>query len=166
MLSQGIWLADVKKKRDVSVSAEFRRALLTSEQVILNRAYIYNNSALSVEYRSFDDRRKAFGSLLKDGAIVPYLYAESSPTERPRGSGPLRPQTESLTRSSRPTEPNGRLRLDAVVPDGREWPGGVQLLSDGRSDHGIKLGMVGADLRTDVRIVGAIVVRDRCRHSR
>jgi hypothetical protein len=84
MISQRLALLDVEGQRLANVSAEFRRALLTSEQVVINRAYLYNNSSVSLEYKAVGPRRRAFGSLLADGAIVPYLYAEKSPTERPR----------------------------------------------------------------------------------
>ena len=83
MLARGEGLDDVQALRDRNVSAEFRRALLTSEQVVVNRVYLYNNASVSTEYREFSDRRSAFGELLKGGAIVPYLFVESSPTEPP-----------------------------------------------------------------------------------
>src|SRR6266487_1499402 len=65
------------------VRSEYIRALINSEAVDINRAFLYNNQAVSEDYTQGSPSREAFKDLLKYGIIKPYLYKERSPAEKP-----------------------------------------------------------------------------------
>src|SRR5205807_6096151 len=76
--------------------AEYIRTLINGEQVVINRAYIYNseviyrdylptkNSSDSDEVQRAQASREAFKTLLQDNVVVPYLFTENSPVQPPK----------------------------------------------------------------------------------
>jgi hypothetical protein len=86
MTRDGLSLDDVSRARAGYVRAEYLRALLTAQQVVVNRVYFYNNSLISRDYLAPGPSRKAFVTLLRSGAIVPHLHKEESPLEVPGGN--------------------------------------------------------------------------------
>ncbi len=67
--------------------AEYLRALINGEQVIINRAFLYNNPVVSQDYYRKGPQRDAIKKLLELEVIIPYLLGEASPVEPP-ASGP------------------------------------------------------------------------------
>jgi hypothetical protein len=86
MTRDGLSLEDVSPARAGYVRAEYLRALLTAQQVVVNRVYFYNNSLISRDFLAPGPSRKAFAALLRSGAIVPHLHKEESPLETPGGN--------------------------------------------------------------------------------
>lgn len=84
MRAGGHSLEDVGDQRADLVRSEYLRSLLTARQVIVNRTFLYNNSAVARDYRR-DESRQAFAGLLRTGAIVPYFFREESPYDLPAG---------------------------------------------------------------------------------
>src|SRR6266536_2080268 len=82
MIRNGKGLEDIKSERKKYILKEWRRALVYGEQVIVNRAFMYNNDVVVDDY---DDKenRQYFKKLLENAVIVPYLYTENSPEEKP-----------------------------------------------------------------------------------
>jgi len=74
-------LADVEAIRTPVVRAEYIRSLITSEQVVINRAFMYNTQVIRQDYVHDGDDCNALKDLLSGGVIVPYLYGEHSPDE-------------------------------------------------------------------------------------
>lgn len=81
MVRQGQGLKDVASQREQAVRTEYIRALVNAEQVVINRAFLYNNSIVARDYTAPGQQREAFKSLLAQGIIAPYLYAEESPDQ-------------------------------------------------------------------------------------
>ncbi|MEV4875921.1 hypothetical protein [Streptomyces cyaneofuscatus] len=74
-----------RSPQDVAASAaEFRRALVNSGTLVVNRAYFLNNEAISANYVPEADtaEREALIRLLNDHALVPFLYRERDPADR------------------------------------------------------------------------------------
>ena len=84
MLEEGLALRDVTTQRERAVRAEYLRGLLNSRQVVLNRTFVYNNPVVNRDFMQSGPDRDAFVRLIGDGVIVPYLFNESAPTDRPR----------------------------------------------------------------------------------
>ncbi|MDN3359265.1 hypothetical protein [Actinomadura sp. DC4] len=70
---------DVAAGRARRSRAEYLRALLAAEKIIVNRAYLYNNPVVYRDYLRKGADREAFRDLLREGAIVPWLLGEPSP---------------------------------------------------------------------------------------
>lgn len=83
MLEAGLGLADVEVARERAVRSEYIRALVNAEQLVVNRAYLYNNSAVFNDYVAPGPARDAFKALLDAGVIVPFLFDEPTPVEKP-----------------------------------------------------------------------------------
>lgn len=83
MLEEGKCLEDVRADRDERVRIEFIRSLINARQVISNRAYLYNNRAVSQSYTTSGAEREAFHSLLRTKAVLPFLFAEKAPHQPP-----------------------------------------------------------------------------------
>ena len=67
----------IKKKRNIEATNEFIRSLVYSPQVVINRAFIFNNELLYRYYLPNNQKSAlAFASLMNSGVIVPYLYKE------------------------------------------------------------------------------------------
>lgn len=93
-------LKSVAPVRDPQVRTEYLRALVNTQQVVLNRAYLYNTSAISQDYELDSSGhppafREQFKTLLSEGVIVPYLLREQTPADLPRGLD-LRPGVEDF----------------------------------------------------------------------
>lgn len=84
MFEQDKSLDDVAKERDEHVRTEFFRSLINARQVISNRAYLYNNRAISQNYLSDGPEKEAFHTLLRSKALLPFLFAEKAPHQEPR----------------------------------------------------------------------------------
>lgn len=56
---------------------EYVNALLSSNRVIVNRAFCVNSAAITCDY-SDPEGRRAFQSLLSKGVVVPFLFNENS----------------------------------------------------------------------------------------
>jgi hypothetical protein len=82
MIKERKQLLEVAKIREKAVLREWRRALIYSEQIILNRAFLYNNYVISQDYEN-QSSRESFRKLLKDQSIVVFLLTEEDPTEAP-----------------------------------------------------------------------------------
>ena len=83
MLNERLSLADVEVERERYVRSEYVRALINAEQVVINRAYLYNNPAVSRDYTRPGLNRDAFKNFLSQGVIVPFLFNENSPVDEP-----------------------------------------------------------------------------------
>jgi hypothetical protein len=70
---------EVRKMRAQEVQTEFVRSLVYSSQVVINRAFMKNNEYL---YRNYQTQSRddflAFARLLREKAVVPFLFTESS----------------------------------------------------------------------------------------
>jgi len=70
---------EVRKMRAQEIQTEFVRSLVYSSQVVINRAFMKNNEYL---YRNYQTQNRddflAFAKLLREKAVVPFLYTESS----------------------------------------------------------------------------------------
>jgi len=75
-------LKDVQKERSKDVVKEWRRALVYSEQVVVNRAFMFNNEVVVNDYDD-SENRKHIKTLLNTKVIVPYLVFEDSPDQKP-----------------------------------------------------------------------------------
>jgi hypothetical protein len=83
MTRAGLSLDDVHDDRAGYVRAEYLRALLTAEQVVVNRVYFYNNRSIYGDYLEPGPSRSAFAALLRSEAVVPHLHKEESPLQPP-----------------------------------------------------------------------------------
>jgi len=101
MIRDGLSLDDVQAVRSGYVRAEYLRALLTAEQVVVNRVFFYNNGLISRDYLDPGPSRSAFASLLRSGAVVPHLHAEESPLEPPVNMDLVREGFEAWTEACR-----------------------------------------------------------------
>jgi len=79
MMTDGLALADVRAEREAAVRTEYLRAVLNTEQLVVNRVYFFNNDAVVRDFAEPGPAREAFKQLLDDGVLVPFLYGESSP---------------------------------------------------------------------------------------
>lgn len=84
MLKKGQNLADVRARLRNDVRAEYIRALVCSPQVLINRAFLYNNPVVFEDFRRGASNRDAFIGLLSSGAVVQFLVAEKTPVQEPR----------------------------------------------------------------------------------
>jgi hypothetical protein len=84
MLARGRGLPEVREAREHAVRAEYIRALINTEQVVVNRAYLYNNPVVFRDFTTRGPEREAFRSLLAGGVIVPYLFKEGTPVDEPK----------------------------------------------------------------------------------
>lgn len=75
---------NVEKAVEALVRAEYIRALVNGKQVIINRAYLYNNSAVFQDYLTEGEAYDAFKTLLQEEVIVPFLMSEKTPNQPPR----------------------------------------------------------------------------------
>jgi hypothetical protein len=73
----------LERQRMPYVRREYLRALVNTGQVVINRAYLYNNPAIYSDYATPGKTREDFKKLLNGRVVVPYLYAEPSPATRP-----------------------------------------------------------------------------------
>ncbi|MET7285496.1 hypothetical protein [Streptomyces sp. NPDC005573] len=84
MIEQGRSLDEIGGRRTREVRAEYFRSLINASQVVINRAYFYNNDAINSDLtEETDEARTAHQRLLASGAIVPFLLNERHPAEEP-----------------------------------------------------------------------------------
>ncbi|HEX6469241.1 MAG TPA: hypothetical protein VF069_09115 [Streptosporangiaceae bacterium] len=83
MLDEGLELDDVRAALRDEVRAEYIRALVNSPQVVVNRAFFYNNPLVFEDFAAGARDRDAYLSLLSTGALVQLLLTERSPTDPP-----------------------------------------------------------------------------------
>jgi hypothetical protein len=73
----------VTDARERDFRTEFLRSLVYSSQVVIQRAFLKNSEFL---YKNYQPQNvaglRAFAALMRDHAIVPYLWAESSLTDK------------------------------------------------------------------------------------
>lgn len=60
---------------------EYLRSILNAPQVIINRAFFFNNPVVYRDFLQEGEPSKAFTSLLSTSVIIPYLLRETSPTQ-------------------------------------------------------------------------------------
>jgi len=82
MIKNGKGLEEIRSKREKYILKEWRRALIYAEQVVVNRAFIFNNGIIVDDYDDAENRRH-FKDLLGTQVIVPYLYTEDTPDQKP-----------------------------------------------------------------------------------
>lgn len=82
MIREGKSLKDVQKERSNYVIKEWRRALVYGEQVVVNRAFMFNNEVVVDDYDDAESREQ-LKTLLNTKVIIPYLVFEDSPDQRP-----------------------------------------------------------------------------------
>lgn len=83
MVSEGRELADVQGELAGDIRAEYIRALVNSPQVVVNRAFLYNNPVVFDDFAEEGPGRDAFARLLGSGAIVQMLLTEQTPVDTP-----------------------------------------------------------------------------------
>lgn len=83
MVRSGRSLREVARQRETEVRAEYFRGLINAPQMVVNRAFFYNNRAISRDLTEGGEAREAHRALLTSGALVPYLLAEHHPAEQP-----------------------------------------------------------------------------------
>ena len=83
MLRLGLSFNDVRQEREAAVRSEYLRALINAEQVVINRAFLYNASAVYQDYLEENESRNAFCDLIRSRAILPFLYTEKTPVDEP-----------------------------------------------------------------------------------
>jgi hypothetical protein len=81
MMLRGVDFSDpeIVEAREQDFKTEFIRSLVYSSQVIVQRAFFRNSKFLYRYYQPHDVKNlQAFAKLMNEGAIVPYLFKESS----------------------------------------------------------------------------------------
>jgi hypothetical protein len=86
MITDGLGFADVRAERDAAVRTEYLRAVLNAEQLVINRAYFFNNLAVVRDFAEPGPARDAFKRLLTEAVLVPFLYGETSPVHNAAGA--------------------------------------------------------------------------------
>ena len=84
MCSRGVDYQDpaVASARELDFRNEFIRSIVYSSQVVIQRAFLKNSDFLYKNYLPADKKNfDAFAALMRQHAIVPYLWAESSLSE-------------------------------------------------------------------------------------
>jgi hypothetical protein len=82
MIQEEKSLKDVQKERSRHVIKEWRRALVYGEQVVVNRAFMFNNEVVVDDYDD-NESRENLKTLLNNKVIIPYLVFEDSPDQKP-----------------------------------------------------------------------------------
>jgi hypothetical protein len=82
MIESGRGFADVEAEREAIVRTEYLRAVLNSEQLVVNRAFFSNTPVIRRDFESPGRDREAFRRLLADEVLVPFLYKETAPYDR------------------------------------------------------------------------------------
>jgi hypothetical protein len=85
MIRRGVDYRDraIAAARERTFRTEFIRSLVYSSQVVIQRAYLKNSDFLYKNYRPENGADlRAFAELMRQHAIIPYLYQESSFTDQ------------------------------------------------------------------------------------
>lgn len=72
-------LKSVVTERDRFVRREFLRSFLNAENVVANRAYLFNNDTITDFFQSGGKEKEAFTQLIESRVLIPFLFAEKSP---------------------------------------------------------------------------------------
>ena len=83
MLEDGLELNDVRGALREEIRAEYIRALVNSPQVIVNRAFFYNNPLVFQDFEPGAADRSAFLALLNSGTVIQLLLTERTPVDPP-----------------------------------------------------------------------------------
>jgi hypothetical protein len=83
MIDRGLSLRDVQAQIEEYKRMEFRRSLINSPQIAINRAYLYNEKVLYENFSRSGKEREAFKELLNSSVIVPFLLSEETPLQSP-----------------------------------------------------------------------------------
>lgn len=83
MIAEGLSYEDVRDERDVRIRTEYLRSLINADQVVVNRAYLYNTPAVFRDFVDDGDERAAFRELVLSRALLPFLYNERTPADEP-----------------------------------------------------------------------------------
>jgi hypothetical protein len=73
----------IEAERKPYVRREYLRSLVNTGQVVINRAFLYNNPAIYQDYEHPGRHRDEFKRLIDQRVVIPYLYSESSPAVVP-----------------------------------------------------------------------------------
>ncbi|MFY1595657.1 hypothetical protein [Micromonospora sp. WMMD737] len=84
MLSRRLSYRDVERSRRRDARAEYLRSILNAEQVVVNRAYFFNNPVVHQDFTTEGPQRDAFRALLDESVLVPFLLSERTPVAEPR----------------------------------------------------------------------------------
>lgn len=84
MKERNLSFSDIQNQVEQDKKMEFRRALINSRQLVINRAAIYNEKTVFECYENPGEDRQAFKAFLNSGTIVPFLFAEESPIQPPK----------------------------------------------------------------------------------
>lgn len=76
----------IEKERRPYVRREYLRSLVNTGQVVVNRAFLYNNPAIYQDYEKPGQHREDFKELINQRIVIPYLLSESSPATVPKFS--------------------------------------------------------------------------------
>jgi hypothetical protein len=85
MISRGVDYRDgaVVAARESNFRTEFIRSLVYSSQVVIQRAYLKNSDFLYKNYQPQEgENLRAFAELIRQHAIIPYLFRETSFTDK------------------------------------------------------------------------------------
>jgi hypothetical protein len=74
----------VRVRRLQDARAEYMRAILNAEQVVVNRSFFYNNPVVYQDFAPKSPARETFKNLLNTGVIVPFLLDEAAPGHPPK----------------------------------------------------------------------------------
>jgi len=83
MVTRRLSYAEVERRRRQDARAEYLRSILNAQQVIVNRAYFFNNPVVYQDFRAPGPQREAFRALLDESVLVPFLLREGSPADEP-----------------------------------------------------------------------------------
>jgi hypothetical protein len=81
MLANSLSLEDVQTQRSRRCHAEYMRALVNARQVVVNRAFFYNNPVVFHRYLGDEGQLAAIRTLLGDRTLVPFFFQETSPVD-------------------------------------------------------------------------------------
>jgi hypothetical protein len=84
MLRKRRSLADVEDVRSKDIRSEYMRSLVNAKQVVINRAYLYNNPGIFSDFVDPGEDRETFKEFLSSDVLVPCFLFESLPTDEPR----------------------------------------------------------------------------------
>jgi len=83
VLKHGKSIHDVQERLERQARADYIRALINSPQVLVNRAFLYNNPLVFKDFTEDSPDRDSFIALANSGAIVQFLLGEHRPDDRP-----------------------------------------------------------------------------------
>jgi hypothetical protein len=73
----------IEAERRPHVRREYLRSLVNAGQIVINRAFLYNNPAIYQDYVHAGRHRDEFKRLIDQRVVIPYLFRESSPATQP-----------------------------------------------------------------------------------